>query len=420
VEVRVAACGKIAIILNCYPQTSETFVAQELLGLQRAGLAFDIVSLEKPRNLQRSSLNDEIAAVVHYVPFPLLALPSVFRAWRRLRSLPGYRAALRVFRGDLMRTANPLLINQFARALIVCDRDRLRDHAGHFHAHFMNRPAAVARYAAAITSVAWSCSAHAKDIWTQSRSNLIAALASSQWTVTCSRHGYEQLRSLSPRPDRIHLSYHGLDVDRFSHFAEERPPRTGADPERPLQILSIARAVPKKGLDVLLRALSTLGKDLHWRLVHVGGGGQLSSLQRLARALAISDRITWLGTRSQDDVFGFYRQADLFVLPCRTAWNGDRDGVPNVLVEASSQRLPCISTTVPGVLELLSNEESAILVPPDDTIALASAIRRLAADPAFRGRLARSAEQRVRQDFDYRSSIAFLLGLLERGHEARS
>ena len=210
-EVRVAVCGKIAIVMNCSPQTSETFVAQELLGLQRAGLAFEIVSLERPRNLKRNSLNDEIAAVVHYVPIPLLALPSVFQAWRRLRSLPGYRAALQVFLGDLVRTANPLLINQFARALIVCDR--LREHTGHFHAHFMNRPAAVARYAAAMTSVAWSCSAHAKDIWTQSRPNLVAALASSQWTVTCSRHGYEQLRSLSPRPDRIHLSYHGLDVD---------------------------------------------------------------------------------------------------------------------------------------------------------------------------------------------------------------
>ena len=93
--------------------------------------------------------------------------------------------------------------------------------------------------------------------------------------------------------------------------------------------------------------------------------------------------------------------------------------MPNVLVEASSQRLPCISTTVPGVLELLSNEESAILVPPDDTIALASAIKRLAADPAFE-RWRRSAEQRVRQDFDYRSSIDFLLGLLQHGHEARS
>ena len=189
-----------------------------------------------------------------------------------------------------------------------------------------------------MTSVAWSCSAHAKDIWTQSRSALIATLAS-QWTVTCSRHGYERLRSLSPRPEPVHFSYHGLDIDN-SPFSDKRPPRTGGDPDHPLQIFSIARAVPKKGLDVLLRALSTLDEDFHWRLIHVGGGGQLSSLQRLARTLAIGDRITWLGTRSQDEVLGFYRQADLFVLPCRTARNGDRDGVPNVLVEASSQRFP--------------------------------------------------------------------------------
>jgi glycosyltransferase involved in cell wall biosynthesis len=417
-EVRVAGHDKIAIILNCYPQTSETFIAQELLGLQWAGLTFEIVSLEKPRNLRRNTLNDKIVAVVHYLPFPMLALPSIFRAWRRCRKLPGYRKALRVLRGDLRRIGNPLLINQFARALMACDQ--LGEQVGHFHAHFMNRPAAIARYAAAITSLAWSCSAHAKDIWTQSRPNLIAALASSQWTVTCSRHGYERLRSLSPLPDRVHLSYHGLDMHRFSPFDEGRPPRTGSEPERPLQILSIARAVPKKGLDVLLRALSTLGGDFHWRLTHVGGGDQLSSLQRLARSLAISDRINWLGTRSQDEVFDFYRQADLFVLPCRTARNGDRDGVPNVLVEASSQRLPCISTAVPGVLEFLSNEESALLVPPDDTTALASAIRRLAIDPAFRARLARSAEQRVRQDFDYRSSVTFLLDLFEAGRPEKA
>ena len=115
-----------------------------------------------------------------------------------------------------------------------------------------------------MTSRAWSCSAHAKDIWTQSRPSLIAALASSQWTVTCSRHGYEQLKSLSPRPDRIHLSYHGLDVDRFSHFAGARPPRTGGDPERPLQILSIARAVPKRV------STSCSGPSPPWARIFIG------------------------------------------------------------------------------------------------------------------------------------------------------
>src|SRR5262249_44840778 len=174
----------------------------------------------------------------------------------------------------------------------------------------------------------------------------------------------------------------------------------------------------KKGLDTLLRALSILGDDFHWHLIHVGSGGQLWRLRRLAKTLRISDHVTWLGAQSQDVVFDLYRQADLFILPCRRASNGDRDGVPNVLVEASSQRLPCISTTMPGVLELLRNEESAVLVPPNDSVALASAIRRLAADPDFRQRLARSAERRIRRDFDYRSGIAFLATLLRQGNVA--
>jgi glycosyltransferase involved in cell wall biosynthesis len=404
---------KTAIILNCYPQTSETFIAQELLGLQRGGLAFEIVSLEKPRNLRRSSLNDAINAVVHYIPHPLLALPSVFRAWRRVRRLPGYKDARGGLLGDLARTGNPLLMLAFARALIVCDE--LRERALHLHAHFINSPAQVARYAAPMMSVSWSCSAHAKDIWTQSNDRLVAVLGSSEWTVTCSRHGYERLRSLSPRPERIHLSYHGLDLDRFSLFEGERPAHTGSDLSRPLRLLTIARAVPKKGLDTLLHALSILADDLHWHLVHVGAGDHLSALRRLAQTMKIGDRITWLGSRSPDEVLGLYRNADLFVLPCRTAPNGDRDGVPNVLVEASSQRLACISTTVPGVLELLTDEESAVLVPPNDPRALASAIKRLAADPGFRNRLSRSAENRVRRDFDYRSSITLLLGLLNQG-----
>ena len=404
---------KVAIILNCYPQTSETFIAQELLGLQRAGLAFEIISLETPRNLRRSSLNDAIKAVVHYIPHPLLALPSVFRAWRRVRHLPGYKEARGEFLGDLARTGNPLLMLPFARALMVCDQ--VRERAVRLHAHFINNPARVARYAAPMMSVFWSCSAHAKDIWTQRNGTLLAILSSAKWTVTCSRHGYERLRSLSPRPERVHLSYHGLDLDRFSLFEGERPARTGSDCCRPLRLLTIARAVPKKGLDTLLHALSILADDLHWHLVHVGAGDHLSALQRLARGMKIGHRITWLGSRSQDEVLELYRDADLFVLPCRTAPNGDRDGVPNVLVEASSQRLACISTTVPGVLELLTDEENAILVPPNDPRALASAIRRLAADPGFRNRISRSAENRVRRDFDYRSSITLLLGLLNQG-----
>ena len=140
VEVRVAACGRIAIILNCYPQTSETFVAQELWpAAGRPRIRYRFAGKAARPETKLAERRDRGRR----------ALRSFFRCWRcrsglapvaQPAGLPG--GAPRFF-GDLMRTANPLLFNQFARALIVCDR--LRERAGHFHAHFMNKPAAVAR-----------------------------------------------------------------------------------------------------------------------------------------------------------------------------------------------------------------------------------------------------------------------------------
>ena len=120
-----------------------------------------------------------------------------------------------------------------------------------------------------------------------------------------------------------------------------------------MQILSVGRAVPKKGYDILLQALALLPARLHWRFVHIGGGDELARLKPLADKLGIADRITWKGALAQEDVLVHYRSADIFALACRVAADGDRDGLPNVLVEASSQNLVCISTDISGIPELL-------------------------------------------------------------------
>jgi glycosyltransferase involved in cell wall biosynthesis len=112
-------------------------------------------------------------------------------------------------------------------------------------------------------------------------------------------------------------------------------------------------------------------------------------------------------------VLDHYRRADIFALACRIAANGDRDGLPNVLVEASSQRLPCISTSVSGVPELLVDGENGLLVLPDDPAALANALEMAIRNPALRQRLGDAAEMRVRGHFDYNASITQLSQLFE-------
>jgi len=256
--------------------------------------------------------------------------------------------------------------------------------------------------------IPWSCSAHAKDIWTSSDRELRTKLNSARWVVACTRTGFDKLRALVADKNKIHLSYHGLDLSRFDHFAAGRPPRDGSNRDDPVALLSVGRAVAKKGYDVLLRALALLPAGLAWRFVHIGGGDQVLALKALAQSLGLAGHSDWQGAQTQEAVLARYRSADLFVLACRVAADGDRDGLPNVLVEAASQGLACISTKISAIPELLINGDNALLVEPENPAALAEALTRAIRDPALRARLGSTAEELVRRELDCQRSIAQL------------
>jgi glycosyltransferase involved in cell wall biosynthesis len=398
---------KIVAVLKGYPRLSETFIAQELLGLERAGFDLTIVSLRHPTDKSRHPVHDEIHASVRYLPEYLLDEPGrvVRGLWRSLR-YRGFLRALRVFLGDCSRDLTRNRIRRFGQAAVLAAE--FPADAQWLHAHFIHTPASVTAYASLVLGVPWSCSAHAKDIWTSPDWELRSKLELSRWVVTCTRAGFEKLRDLASESNNVHLSYHGLDLSRFDHFEGERPPRDGSEPDEPVILLSVGRAVPKKGYDILLRALALLPRNLAWRFVHIGGGDEIAVLKSLAQSLGLGNRVDWRGPETQEGILAHYRAADMFVLACRIAADGDRDGLPNVLVEAASQRLACISTTISGIPELLSDDENALLVEPNDPAALAQALARAIRDPQLRNRLGTAAEERVRRDFDYRRSIAQL------------
>jgi glycosyltransferase involved in cell wall biosynthesis len=178
-----------------------------------------------------------------------------------------------------------------------------------------------------------------------------------------------------------------------------------------VRLLSVGRAVEKKGFEDLLEALALLPAHRHWHLEHIGGGDRLPALKAAAERLGLSQRITWRGALAQQDVLKAYRGADLFVLPARIASDGDRDGLPNVLVEAQSQRLACVSTAVSAIPEFIVDGETGCLVPPGETAALAAAIDALIVDPNRRADLGRAGEARVRSSFDAQSGLAQLARL---------
>ncbi len=192
------------------------------------------------------------------------------------------------------------------------------------------------------------------------------------------------------------LAYHGLDLTRFPPPPPARPPRDGTG--GPVSILSVGRLVEKKGTDRLLQALALLPPGLDWRLTHIGGGDLARPMAALAERLGIAGRVVWAGARTQPEVIAAMRAADIFALPVRVAADGDRDGLPNVLMEAASQALPILATPAAAIPEFLRDGVEATLA-PDDPPAFAAALAALIADPARRARQAEAALARLRADF---------------------
>ena len=402
---------RIAVVVKGYPRLSETFIAQEIRALEQAGLTLDLVSLRRPTDKSVHPIHREIAAPVNYLPEYLHEAPArVFRAWRAVRRLPTYRATFSLFRKDLHRDPTRNRLRRWGQALVLAAE--LPAGTDLIYAHFLHTPASVARYAARLRGLDWAVSAHAKDIWTTPTWEKREKLADCAWATTCTALGRDHLAELSPPGKPVLLGYHGLDFRRFPMGPARDEAGDGSDPALPVRLLSVGRAVEKKGYPDLLDALARLPADRHWRLVHVGGGADAAALKARAAVLGLGDRIDWRGAAAQDEVLAAYRAADLFVLASRIAADGDRDGLPNVLMEAQSQRLACLATRVAAIPELIEADRTGLLVAPGDPAALATALDRLIREPALRDRLAAAGQARVRERFGLQATIDRLADLL--------
>ncbi|MCP4315842.1 MAG: glycosyltransferase family 4 protein [Hyphomicrobiales bacterium] len=404
---------KIAVVLKGYPRLSETFIAQELLELERSGLELRLISLRHPTDKSKHPIHSEIKAKVSYLPEYLHQEPwRVLKAWWTSRKKSGYRKALRTFLSDLKRDFTRNRLRRFGQALVMAHE--LPANTDWLYAHFIHTPGSVTYYTHIMTGIPWSCSAHAKDIWTSPDWELTEKLDNAAWTVTCTKSGFEHLRSLSSREDAVHLVHHGVDLSRFADSGGSQSSRDGSRKDDPIRIVTVGRAVAKKGLDTLVGALALLPEDLHWRWTHIGGGVLSNQLSQQISERGLSDRAEMLGSKPQQFVLQTYRDSDFFVLPCRIADDGDRDGLPNVLVEAQSQGLACISSPISGIVELIEDQVNGLLTPPDDVRALARAIETLARDPTLRKRLGAAGADKVKSDFDHRIEIINLLKLFNR------
>ncbi|MEM6889499.1 MAG: glycosyltransferase family 4 protein [Pseudomonadota bacterium] len=401
----------LAVVVKGWPRLSETFIAQELVALEDAGTSFEIWSLRHPTDTKTHPLHDRLKAQVHYLPEYLRDEPRrVMRGIAHALRLPGLGRLVKTAARDIWRDRTPNRLRRIGQACVLA-RELPPDVSG-LYAHFLHTPASVARYAAILRGCPWSFSAHAKDIWTTPQWELSEKLSratyGANFGATCTAIGARHLRALSVHTP-VDLVYHGLDLARFP----KAPDRVTRRLYAPFGLVSVGRLVEKKGFDRLIDAFALLPPALDWHWTHIGGGTLASDLAQRARERGVAGRITWRGASNQPEVIDSLRAADLFILPSRVASDGDRDGLPNVLMEAASQKLPILSTPISAIPEFITDGVHGMLC-DDDPESLAEAINALAQDPIKAQSMAEAAHARLLAEFQMAPGIAQLARRLQK------
>ncbi|GAB3879341.1 glycosyltransferase family 4 protein [Terrabacter terrigena] len=392
-----APVGPVLYVLKRFPRLSETFVLREVLGLEAAGVRVLVDALLPPEDSPTHAELDAVCAEVRYVPrHARLRDPASARAHLGLvlrRPLRWSALALRARRDDTWR--------RFVQGGIVAERVR-REGVTHVHAHFATASSEVAVVAAALAGVSCSVTAHAKDIYHHDNApHLARRLSGVDTVVTVSGHNVAHLESVV-REGGVRAS--------VRHVPNGVGLGPVADPATGTSLLCVARLVPKKGVDLIVRAAALLADDHPDLVVDIIGDGPLRpELTSLANSLGLADRVRFHGAATADEVQAALAGCRAFVLPCRIDADGDRDGMPTVLVEALARAVPVVSTDVVGIGELVVDGATGLLVPPDDVDALATALDRLLRDPALATSLGLAGRRLVAQRYSPADATAALL-----------
>jgi glycosyltransferase involved in cell wall biosynthesis len=398
---------RVGYIVKRYPRFSETFIVTEILAHEEAGLSLDIFSLYPPVDTHFQDTIARVRAPVNYVPD---SDGKSLRFWEGLceaaADVPGLWSSLDAAKGEEARDV-------FQAAVIA--RLARRKGIRHLHAHFGSAATTVARLAARFGGLTYSFTAHAKDIYHESvrPDDLRRKLADASAVVTVSDYNLEYLRAeYGEAAARVRRIYNGIDLERFPYSA----PR-----DRPPMVVYVGRLVEKKGLPDLIDACAMLaarGKTLECGIV---GAGELEAelAERIAR-LGVGSTVRLLGPRPQAEVIRLIREASAVAAPCVIGEDGNRDGLPTVILEAMALGTPCVSTDVTGIPEVVRHGETGLIVPQHDPAALADALERLASDSALRVSLAVRARERIGNDFDIRRNAAKIRGLFREAAAERA
>ncbi|WP_246186893.1 glycosyltransferase [Microlunatus speluncae] len=383
---------RIGYVVKMYPRFSETFIVTEILELERLGLDLTIFSLRLPNDGRFHPALAEVAAPVHYLRHSGIRAEELWRAAAGATGLPGFTAAL------------PILLeldHASAHQAIELAQAVRQQRVTHLHAHFASISAAVARVATRLAGIDYTVTAHAKDIFHAEvdHDRLRERVADARRVITVSDFNLDHLRrTFGTDADRVGRIYNGIDLTRFPFTS---PADRLDDPASVPVIAAVGRLVPKKGFGDLIDAAALLRDAGHTFRVDLAGTGPLAvALAEQVRRLGLEDRVRLLGALPQTAVARLVGSAAAFAAPCVIGDDGNRDGLPTVVLEAMALGTPVVATGVTGLPEILDDGRTGLLIDQHDPAGLAAALARLLHQPDLRSGLAKAARELIELEFD--------------------
>jgi glycosyltransferase involved in cell wall biosynthesis len=390
----------LGYILKGYPRISETFISNEILLLERMGFTMRLFPMRQPRETFSHASVKEIKAQVDYLPTELLAefcrllRPNIFLAAKKPKQ---FKETLRTAAQGVSKGKELATLKHLLQAGYLTNKHLEKDKTiAQLHGHFAHSPTSVTMFASLLSGIPFSFTAHAKDIYTSDKEKIRKKIAHARFVVTCTRHNKEYLQTIAGNcPTPIYCIYHGIDLDLFQQTVSK--PET----HNPFKILTVARMTPKKGLPTIYTALAGLHqKGIRFQHTLIGDGDDRAKILALISSLGLEDHCRWIGTRTHEEVLVHFKASDLFVLGCEIAENGDRDGIPNVLVESLAMGVPALSTNVSAISEVLIDGKTGMTVPPSQPEQLEKAMLRMLTDQQLRQRVITGGQQYVTDTFD--------------------
>ena len=412
---------KIAYIMKGFPRASEPFISNEIYLLEQMGLGIHVFAIQSLSENQVHSIIGDINTEVTYLPENPEVADLKFWKWLK-RIMPqflgrhfklilkrpfSYLLALFLalyyslkFRKGLLSRVKKVFYKDFLRAGYIAAEIVKRQNIRHLHGHFCHGSTTMTLLVSKLTGIPYSFTAHAKDIYLP-RLNpgdlLRRKITKAKFVVTCTNANRIHLKQICPEKVSIFTIYHGLDIEHFTPRVESLD-----DTDVPC-ILAVGRFVAKKGFRFLVQACRNLKeKGYKFRCQIVGPNGEETDIIRqLVKTFALENFVSLRNAVTQDQLKEIYKECTVFALPCQVVDNGDRDGIPNVLVEAMAMGIPVISTAISGIPELIEDKISGLLVPQKDVNALTDALESLLKNPSLRRKLAEEGRKKVCKFFDH-------------------